>query len=280
MGMTTGEALNPYDMVRLPSLINALGEHSFAPHLMDFLSEMCGADHFAIFRVTKRQPYQLIGMSRDGTQTAHRQSLLYISEAFWRSDAMMRRAQLSLNSDQIWLDRSPISGLPKGEFRTRIYDITRIRERTVLFGGGADHAFLLSILRSSKVGIASQEKSQDLEKVSNLLVSVLRKHITLIESQVDASLALTSLDEILDTIPHTNQELTKREVEVCARILYGMSTTGIALDLGIGEETVSTYRKRAYQRIGIASQRELIIWYLRSWSLLFGGGLKNLQKID
>jgi DNA-binding CsgD family transcriptional regulator len=53
---------------------------------------------------------------------------------------------------------------------------------------------------------------------------------------------------------------------VCARVLYGLSSTAIALDLDVGEETVKTYRKRAYQRLAIGSERELLNWYLAQWS--------------
>jgi DNA-binding CsgD family transcriptional regulator len=60
--------------------------------------------------------------------------------------------------------------------------------------------------------------------------------------------------------------LPRREAEVCARILYGMSSVGIALDLSVSEETVKTYRKRAYQRLNIGSERELLTWYLARWS--------------
>ena len=40
---------------------------------------------------------------------------------------------------------------------------------------------------------------------------------------------------------------------------------GIASRLNIGEETVKTYRKRAYQRLGKATQRELLNWYIERW---------------
>ena len=53
---------------------------------------------------------------------------------------------------------------------------------------------------------------------------------------------------------------------MCARILYGLSSVGIALDLTVSEETVKTYRKRAYQRLAIGSERELLTWYLAHWS--------------
>jgi DNA-binding CsgD family transcriptional regulator len=54
-------------------------------------------------------------------------------------------------------------------------------------------------------------------------------------------------------------------VEVCARIIYGLYAKGIALDLDIGEETVATHRKRAYQKLLIATQRELLLWYIEQW---------------
>jgi len=52
----------------------------------------------------------------------------------------------------------------------------------------------------------------------------------------------------------------------CSRILYGLSSIGISLDLGAGEESAKTYRKRAYQRLRIGSERELLHWYLAQWS--------------
>jgi DNA-binding CsgD family transcriptional regulator len=73
------------------------------------------------------------------------------------------------------------------------------------------------------------------------------------------------LPEIESCIVATSP-LPRREAEVCARILYGLSSVGIALDLSVSEETVKTYRKRAYQRLVIGSERELLTWYLSHWN--------------
>jgi len=51
--------------------------------------------------------------------------------------------------------------------------------------------------------------------------------------------------------------LTGREREVCVRILSGLSSEAIASDLGISLHSALTYRKRAYDRLGISSQNEL-----------------------
>lgn len=51
--------------------------------------------------------------------------------------------------------------------------------------------------------------------------------------------------------------LTPREQEVCRRILAGFSSEAISQALGISLHSTLTYRKRAYQRLGICSQSEL-----------------------
>ena len=57
--------------------------------------------------------------------------------------------------------------------------------------------------------------------------------------------------------------LTGREKEVCLRILSGFSSEAIAAELGISLHSTLTYRKRAYERLGISSQSELFAIVLR-----------------
>jgi len=52
--------------------------------------------------------------------------------------------------------------------------------------------------------------------------------------------------------------LSDRERQVCALIALGVTSEGIGLRLAIGLNTVLTYRKRAYARLGISSQNELM----------------------
>ncbi|MCK1616391.1 helix-turn-helix transcriptional regulator [Bradyrhizobium sp. 159] len=57
--------------------------------------------------------------------------------------------------------------------------------------------------------------------------------------------------------------LTPREQEVCRRILAGFSSEAISKDLGVSLHSTLTYRKRAYERLGISSQSELFAIVLR-----------------
>ena len=71
-------------------------------------------------------------------------------------------------------------------------------------------------------------------------------------------------EHVIDAVAaREKHELTRRERQVCARAAIGMSIEGAALDLGIGSASVLTYRKRAYDRLGISSQNELFGIVLR-----------------
>ncbi|KJC38469.1 LuxR family transcriptional regulator [Bradyrhizobium sp. LTSP849] len=66
--------------------------------------------------------------------------------------------------------------------------------------------------------------------------------------------------------------LTPREQEVCRHILLGFSSEAISQALGISLHSTLTYRKRAYEKLGISAQNELFSIVL---GLLAGPGRLN-----
>lgn len=87
--------------------------------------------------------------------------------------------------------------------------------------------------------------------------------------------AATTPDQFLAALFATRaplSALTPREREVCRRILLGLSSEAISHELGISVHSTLTYRKRAYDRLGISSQNQLFKIVLR---LLAGPGQPN-----
>lgn len=66
--------------------------------------------------------------------------------------------------------------------------------------------------------------------------------------------------------------LTPREQQVCHHILLGLSSEAISQALGISLHSTLTYRKRAYERLGISAQNELFAIVL---GLLVGPRSRN-----
>ena len=66
-----------------------------------------------------------------------------------------------------------------------------------------------------------------------------------------------SLPALRERLLRAHAALTGRELDVCARLLQGMTHEGIASDLGLSVPTVKTYRNRAFARLGIHFRNEL-----------------------
>lgn len=108
------------------------------------------------------------------------------------------------------------------------------------------------------------ELSRRIAGTGGLLSAIMLHHLRRFNHAEKRSDPFRSVLEIQKCIADST-DLPPREIEVCSRVLYGMFTAGIALDLDISESTIKTYRKRAYQRLMIGSERELTMWYLRTW---------------
>jgi DNA-binding NarL/FixJ family response regulator len=247
----------------LPEIIEAIGSDRFGAKLLSYLHKVCGADHCAVFQLGHDSLSQVEARSHDGTNIASRQSSRYLDQQYWRKDPAMCEARSRVLHKEPVLIRVDISDLVDTDLRETIYP--HIRERLVIAGRRQESAFGLSILRTDVHGAFSDGDIHRIGSVAELLVSLLAKHADLVLQRPNVALALTSLTEIESCIVAMT-ELPRREVEVCARVLFGLSTVGIALDLSIGEESVKTYRKRAYQRLQLGCGRELLTWYLGLWS--------------
>ena len=69
-----------------------------------------------------------------------------------------------------------------------------------------------------------------------------------------------------------NDSLTLREQEVIRLVLRGHSSQSIGYNLGISLTTVKTHRKNAYEKLGIATQAELLSLFLKSMRGQVGPG--------
>lgn len=109
------------------------------------------------------------------------------------------------------------------------------------------------------------ESSDSLVSHVGVLLTAITKHATMLNQERSLVRALESIAQI-EMCLRSGGDLPPREAEVCARVLFGLSSLGISLDLCVSECTVKTYRRRAYQRLALGSERELLTWYLSKWS--------------
>lgn len=247
----------------LAALVDAIGEDRFGPALALFLNELCGADHFAAFRLGKDELREVAACCVEPERTARDRVESYVNQGWWKRDPAMTEAQRSLGSVRPSLIHVDFSDDGYAAMRPSIYP--HVRDRLLLCGHGPNADFGLSIVRSDPHAPFADEAIEKVADSAELLMAVLGKHADVRQTRPNVAQALGALREIESCIVATSA-LPRREAEVSARILYGLSSVGIALDLSVSEETVKTYRKRAYHRLAIGSERELLTWYLAHWS--------------
>ncbi|PPQ19020.1 LuxR family transcriptional regulator [Bradyrhizobium sp. AC87j1] len=117
-----------------------------------------------------------------------------------------------------------------------------------------DTCFYVNFYRITSQGRFSAAQRQRLQAIAPAIGASIARHF-----QEKLAPDLSTL--FATRAPLSN--LTPREQEVCRRILLGFSSEAISQGLGISLHSTLTYRKRAYQRLGISSQNELFSIVLR-----------------
>ena len=265
----------------LTGMVKRLGEPGFARGLLEDLAPVLPAASWSVYRTGQRcKPTLFMSASRGVPDTTQDCWWAYLSGPY-RKDRTWGRA---------FDDDTPIELLTQlchvtateveGEHRARVYDAHGVAERVSVVDYENDGSvFAVNFYRHQHQRPFRDGQIGDFEAVAPVLLALARKHITLARPTAwplhgpappalpaagasDAALpALAALPQGLAALRarllRLHHDLTDRELDVCARVLQGMTHEGIASDLGLGLPTVKTYRNRAFARMGIHFRNEL-----------------------
>jgi DNA-binding CsgD family transcriptional regulator len=149
-------------------------------------------------------------------------------------------------------------------YREKYYDQPCLRSDITLATDTEQGVLVTSLYRTRSEPDFSQADRQIILPLVPVYLSLMKQHL-----RVSAPRALpvrrvreerkAQLAKLLCTT-----SLSSREAEICSMIVLGYTTHGISLHLAISENTVATHRKRAYAKLGIASQNELFQFCLEA----------------
>ncbi|MCI2808317.1 helix-turn-helix transcriptional regulator [Eoetvoesiella caeni] len=243
------------------SLIDSIGSKEFFIRLLTCLDRVCQVDHTSLFQLNDSSLSVIAAISHDGSDLAAERVARYTTTGLWRFDPSIAHIRKGLKREGQQFIKVNFDGLSQ-IFREKLYG--GLGDKIVLSGVRKSVGYSLNLLRGESRGRYSCDEINSLLHISGPLISIVAKHWEA-QNYRPARALQASVSEI-ESCLETDRRITSREREVCARIIYGMCHSGIAIDLDVGEETVKTYRTRAYQKLGIGSQRELLTWYLSIWN--------------
>ncbi|WP_227494377.1 helix-turn-helix transcriptional regulator [Ramlibacter pallidus] len=233
----------------LACMIDELGQPGFASVLLGQVHPLVPAASFSVYQIGSREPRLFMSATRGVPDRTRECWRAYLSGPH-RQDQSLEGAA---GDQDIVLCHVDAGEVPV-EHRVRVYEAHGMAERISAVRREPDGAlFALNLYRHLHQHPFTDAQVCAFESVAPALVALARKHV-----------ALTPVPREERTVEGARQRLalleaglTARELDVCARLLRGMTHEGIASDLRLSLTTVKTYRNRAFDRLGIHFRSEL-----------------------
>jgi DNA-binding CsgD family transcriptional regulator len=245
----------------LARLIETIGDDRFGEELRCYVSGLFGVEHCTVLLFAPDKAVDIATGSLADANRNRRNIDFYLADT-WRLDPMIVQAKERIrrfpaSSATIHL---PVSAVQR-EMKSA-YMALGVRERIVIYGPSSVGDVAISMLCSEAKSSFPDDKTILSAESSQTLLAIAAKHSSLMRKGSYLKL-LESLSGIETALVNAHSGLSRREIQVCGRIIFGLSTEGIAVDLSIGTATVVTHRRRAYQHLGIATRHELLRWYFK-----------------
>lgn len=230
------------------AMVELLGEDDFGARLLQRLHPLLPAASWAVYQVgAGRAPQLHLSASLGIPDTTRACWTAYLSGPV--------RADRSLRFDDSPAQRTQLCHITAREVaqehRARVYEAHGMAERVSIVQHGEDDAlFAVNFYRHAHQRALSDAQIGDFEQLAPALLALARKQVALRGPQ-------RSPEALRQRLLQRNGELTARELDVCTRLLRGMTQDGIAAELGLSLPTVKTYRNRAFARLGIHFRNEL-----------------------
>lgn len=132
--------------------------------------------------------------------------------------------------------------------------------RTVMLSMYAEPQYARRALGSGARGYIT--KDMEAADLINAVRTVVKGSQIVVPSFTDSLLPVVEVDaQADDSPPHTGFSL--RETQIFTLIVEGCSLTAIAVELDIHVKSVSTYRKRVLEKLGLTSNSEMVQYAVR-----------------
>lgn len=237
---------------RLAAVVTALGTTDFAGGLLGALNHDVAVDHLAIMRFEDRRRPPVIESAvwRGGEFVAATQRA-YL-DRFYPHDPVLRC--FGGGPRLLHLRREDIENR---DYRESVYGHAGLLERISIATTDGGRLIALNLYRREPSGAFTPAELRLMARQMPLLAAMTVKHVRMLAMLLRSRDRGDRASALAERLRALEPDLTRREVDVLTRALGGMTSTGIAIDLGISLNTVLTYRKRAYARLGVCRQADL-----------------------
>lgn len=247
------DASTPNDALAM-DLIAAIGAKDFAAHLIAAVHPALPVNHCTVFALQGSGRVEVVSSASVIGDVATVTAQAYADMGFDRQDSNMvwLSRRKTAQRVQYWLGHQFAEDVANAQYRRVCYGETGIRERLsllVLFPDG--YRVAISLYRNHAYADFSPADLTWLRGAARWIGATVRQHVGL-RSASPAAAAPGPLQGKLMAL------LSGRERELVSHVLDGCTTKEAAQRMGIAQTTALTYRYRAFARLDVRNQRELL----------------------
>jgi len=242
--------------------VDAIGMPAFDDRLLAAVNGFVRVDHLTALTYSSNEGLQqLCVASRVDAIGVRSLTRDYVAQHH-RLDPNFVELRRQTRSRKIEVRRHDPRRLKARAYQRRFYTTAGIVDKVSYLWRSSGIVYYVNLYRTTRTGHYAKEEVRRLEAVARLVASLVRLHGG--RTRVEAAFAVGNASGLMERLVGLlGERLTSREQAVLVNILMGLRTEGIALQLGVQEESIKTFRKRAYAKLGISSQAELFARCLR-----------------
>lgn len=230
------------------SLAMAVGTPEFAAGILDAADRVGGADEIFGYRISSEAAIPEVMISSSMLPDAPLRVSLY-RQHFHRFDPFLSGRPIAGVGTGI-VGRVRADEIVNRNYRAHCFDTPRFKSKSCFAWRREHDVFVLNFYHRHDLEILHSPRFTALGSLGLSMLMLDHK-----KRAARADPLFTRLEQALRA---AFPALSLRERQVCGRTLAGWSAKRIADDLRIAPNTVLTYRKRAYDRTGIARAAELL----------------------
>ncbi|WP_321885478.1 helix-turn-helix transcriptional regulator [Paraburkholderia bannensis] len=254
-------ASGSFDLARVTSLVAAIGgdnANALATEVLNLLGPATSVSQCTVFA------YEFGNRPRTVSVADHRggRFLRDVADTYSRLFYALDGNQRIVTGDGESQDKAASSlvlhwqssdDIAHDGYRQTCYATPNVSDRlSLLMQPAADIWLSVNLYRERDAGNFQPGEVELVESLAPLIGEATKHHYAL-RGQSQLGIPQLMLARLRSLCP----ELSKRELDALRGVLEGHSAAEIADCMGVKPSSVVTYQKRAYQRLGISSQRQL-----------------------
>ncbi|WP_048646931.1 helix-turn-helix transcriptional regulator [Nitratireductor soli] len=233
-------------------LIGAVGRGGFIGQLLESSQAVAPIDFVSMFLYPSKERVVFLGTASGLGQRFANTAADHYQSHYYREDPNIGVMFDDGGCDGTVFTYLTRDDIPTASYRTWCYDRAQIADRLSLVSRTEQGMpFSVSFYSGRPRGTLPEVNRQALMGFLPYVRAISLRHLELWSGTLDL---VTARARVTQRFP----ELSPRETDVAAGVVAGLTAQEMADWLGIAPTSVITHRKRAYERLGVANQREMV----------------------